>query len=143
VSVAGVRVVEFGSYRLRLCTIRASRCENSCASIVRVFFANNTVLVCPFVVQITARTCSVLQQHRRRVSAAHLAGSCIPTREHFMLSATRRQHNGNVLMHAPLTPTVLELTGLISGTNVGCIRCIITYINVMVSHTSKSSDDAI
>jgi len=69
------------------------------------------LLVCPYVdlVQMTVR-----QQHQRRVSAVHLAGSYILTCTDMELSGTRRrQHSSNVLMHVLMTPAVsLSIIGL-------------------------------
>jgi len=84
----------------------------------------------------------VLQkQHRRRVSAVHLAGSNIITWVHITLITVRREHSSNVLMHALQTPAVLLLIG--SGMNAGYMRRIVHVIHVMTSRSLKSSDNVI
>jgi len=101
--------------------------------------------VCPYVdlVQTTLRPCSVLQ-HRRRVSAVHLAGSCIMTCAQLKLYATRRrQHSSNVLINALLTTAVLPLSGMIRRvvtTDAGYMTAIVHVVGGLVSHSLKSSD---
>jgi len=96
------------------------------------------------VVQMTMRLCSVLQQHRRRVSAVHLAGSYILTCMHRTVHCTgRRQHCSDVLMHALIAPAVLLLIGLIAGTNAGYMTGVVNVIRHLLAHSLKSSDHVI
>ena len=83
------------------------------------------------------------QQHRHRVSAVHLAGSCGLTRVHMELGGSGRQHSSNVLTHALITPVVLLLTGLINIANAGYITGILNIMREPVSHSLKSPNDVI
>ena len=104
--------------------------------------AHNTVRVC-LCVDMIQMTVS-LQQHPRRVSAVHLAGSYILTCIQLALGMTgRRQQCSDVLMRALPTPVVLLLIGLITRRDAGHMRSVDRVIGWIVRHRLRSSDDVI
>ena len=109
---------------------------------VRLQSSRRCLFVCLYVVlvQLTVRSCSVQQQHGRRVSAVHLAGWSILTRMHTALGGTGRQELSNsVLMHVWLTSAVLLLIGIMTR-NAGCMKSIFNVLHVLVSHSLKPSE---
>jgi len=92
-------------------------------------------------VQMTLRQCPV--RRRRRVSAAHLAGSCILTRTHSELDCFgQRQHRINASTRVLQTLAAMQSNGAKSAPDGAVICMTVNFLvsRTMLQHCSKSSD---